>query len=149
MGYKSLGARYKFNDFVGEEVGLDGGDAEAIYAFDFVQGHHQIGKAFFSLAIHDAKVPNIYACQDHLFHFGSSNGSGSFQNLSDAGAPTFSPGEGDGTKGATVIAAVLHLQKGSGAVIDVKGGFEAGGCADLGGQYLGFLFLRKAVQLFE
>ena len=127
MRHEAARGGAKFYDLVGEQVGLDRGDAVALYPLHAVEFADEVGERFGAPdqrycavggAAFDsfAEIADIHPCDHYLFAPLGGCGACLTDNLGHCGTAAASAGLGDGAVGAIAVAAVLHLEEKAGAV---------------------------------
>ena len=97
------------DDFVGQQVRLDRRDAVAVDPLDVVQGTQQVDE---TLARRPAEIPRIDPRDDDLALAPRCYAAGLFDQFGNGLVAARPAGIVDRTVGATVVAAVLHLEEG-------------------------------------
>src|SRR3546814_12000621 len=68
VGHKPLGLCHEGDDFVSEQVGLDGGYPETINCFHVVQRFHQVDEPVAAAAITDAEIADVQTGKYDFFN---------------------------------------------------------------------------------
>ena len=105
---------YKFNNFVGQQVWLNGGNTETHICFNPVECFYQVEEGFISMR---TKVANIHTCK---YYFLSScfNGFHCLLNsFSNRSATTTATRKRYSAISTVIIATILHFQKVTGTVV--------------------------------
>ena len=121
VGHEVARVGAEVDDFVGEQVGLDAGDAITLDAFDLVELLDELEEGFMGGA---PEVADVDAGDDDFLAAFLGNGAGLLDKALDAAVAGTASGKGDGAVGAEVVAAVLHLEEVAGAVATGAGGEE-------------------------
>jgi hypothetical protein len=121
VGHEAARVGAEVDDFVGEQVGLDAGDAITLDAFDLVELLDELEEGF---ACGAPEVADVDAGDDDFLAAFLGSGAGLLDEALDAAVAGAASGKRDGAVGAEVVAAVLHLEEVTGAVAVGAGGEE-------------------------
>ena len=113
MRHKGTRLCHIIDDFIGEQVRLDGRDTVTLDAFHPVERFHQIEER---LSGGLAKVADVHPRNDNLLASFFSCLTGLCHNVLDTSVTATSAGKRDGAIGTEVIATILHLQEITGTV---------------------------------
>src|SRR5262245_37365613 len=111
MRRKSFGLRYEDNDLFGQQVGFNGGYAEALNAFCFVERAYQIDETLLAESVTDPKIARVYTRQHNFLHASLGKVPRGVNDMVYGVATAAPPRKRDGAKAARIVAAVLNLQK--------------------------------------
>ena len=121
VGHKMPGTGDKFNDFIGEQVRFDRGDAESFYFVRFVELFHQSEEV---CRLVSAEVAGVDSGQDDLFYAFCRYVPDGFPDLFRVGAPASASGVRNRAIRAEVVASVLYFQEAAGPVAERVGEVE-------------------------
>ena len=144
---KPLRLGYEGDNLVGEQVGLNRGDAVVRDALDLVERADEVEEGLSRLF---AEVADIHPRDDNLLTPGGSHFASLCGELFDGAAAAPAPGKGYGAVGAEVVAAVLYLEEVAGAVAPRTRGRELADVAGRGGNHLAHLLpLVQVAQVLQ
>ena len=144
---KPLRLGYEGDNLVGEQVGLNRGDAVVRDALDLVERADEVEEGLARLF---AEVADVHPRDDNLLTPGGSHFASLCGELLDGAAAAPAPGKGYGAVGAEVVAAVLYLEEVAGAVAPRTRGRELADVAGRGGNHLAHLLpLVQVAQVLQ